>query len=78
MGRAVSYVQYQYMPIKPIKHGIKVFCLCCAVSGVLLPFEVYVGKEDENKDSSALTVCNRLVTSAGLTANRGRVLYTAN
>ena len=29
MGRAVSYVQY--MPAKPIKHGIKVFCLCCAI-----------------------------------------------
>lgn len=29
MGRAVSYVQY--IPAKPIKHGIKVFALCCAI-----------------------------------------------
>ena len=69
MGRAVSYVQY--MPAKPIKHGIKVFCLCCAVSAVLLSFEIYVGKEAENQDNSALAVCDRLVTSTGLIENRG-------
>jgi hypothetical protein len=34
MGRAVSFVQY--MPAKPIKHGIKVFCVCCAFTGVIL------------------------------------------
>ena len=34
MGRAVSYVQY--MPAKPIKHGIKVFAVCCAISAVIL------------------------------------------
>ena len=65
MGRAVSFVQY--MPAKPIKHGTKVFCLCCAVSAVLLSFAVYVGKEDEQRDNSALAVCNRLVIDAGLT-----------
>jgi hypothetical protein len=26
MGRAIAWVQY--MPAKPIKHGIKVFCVC--------------------------------------------------
>jgi len=76
MGRAVSYVQY--MPAKPIKHGIKVFCLCYAFSAVLLSFEVYVGKEDSTNDNSALAVCGRLVDDAGLTTNRGRVLYTDN
>ena len=76
MGRAVSHVQY--MPAKPIKHGIKVFCLCCAVSNVLLSFEVYVGKEDEQQDNSALAVCNRLVIDAGLTEQRGKGLYTDN
>jgi len=74
MGRAVCYVQY--MPAKPIKHGIKVFCLCCAVSAVLLSFDIYVGKEIETRDNSALAVYDRLVTSTGLTTNRGRVLYT--
>ena len=34
MGCAISFVQY--MPAKPIKHGMKVFALCCAMSTVLL------------------------------------------
>ena len=42
MGRAISYVQY--IPAKPIKHGIKVFALCCAMSAVILAFKVYVEK----------------------------------
>jgi len=42
MGRAVGFVQY--MPAKPIKHGIKVFCLCCAYSGVMLAYKIYLGE----------------------------------
>ena len=53
-------------------------CLCCAVSAALLSFEIYVGKEDKERDNSALAVCDQLVTTAGLTGNRGRVLYTDN
>ena len=75
MGRAISYVQY--MPAKPIKHGIKVFALCCAFSAVILAFKVYVGKEDET-DGTAVGVCNDLCIDAGLTESRGRVLYTDN
>ena len=44
----------------------------------LLLFEVYVGKDDELKDNSALVVCDRLVDEAGLTANRDRILYIDN
>jgi hypothetical protein len=32
MGRFVSFVQY--MPAKPIKHGIKMYALCCAYTGL--------------------------------------------
>ena len=39
MGRVVLFVQY--MPVKQIKHGINVFCLCCAYSGVLLAYQIY-------------------------------------
>ena len=63
MGRAISYVQY--MPAKPIKHGIKVFALCCALSAGILSFKVYVGKEDDS-DGTAVGVCNDLVVDAGL------------
>ena len=38
MGRAISYVQY--MPAKPIKHGIKAFALCCAFLAVIIAFKV--------------------------------------
>jgi hypothetical protein len=31
MGRAITFIQY--MPAKPIKHGIKVFAACCAYRG---------------------------------------------
>ncbi len=44
MGRAIAWVQY--MPAKPIKHGIKVFCICCAVSGIMLAYKIYCGKDD--------------------------------
>jgi hypothetical protein len=33
MGRFVLFIQY--MPAKPIKHGIKVYALCCAYTGYL-------------------------------------------
>ena len=42
MGRAIGYIQY--MPAKPIKHGLKVFALCCAIAAVILAFKVYVRK----------------------------------
>eukprot|EP00984_Skeletonema_dohrnii_P004810 scaffold1689_cov99-Skeletonema_dohrnii-CCMP3373.AAC.1 len=74
-GRAVSYVQYN--PQKPIKHGIKVFAICDALSAIMLAWIVYVGKEDD-VDGSALSVCDRLVRRAHLVGSKGRVLYTDN
>jgi hypothetical protein len=38
MGRAVEYIQY--MPAKPIKHGIKVWALCCGVTGIMIAWRV--------------------------------------
>ena len=55
MGRAISYVQY--MSAKPIKHGIKVFALCCDFSAIILSFKVYVGKEDDS-NGKAIGVCD--------------------
>jgi len=53
-SRAIKFVQY--MPKKPIKHGVKVFAVCCAYSTVLLGFEVYTGAENNVTDNSALAV----------------------
>lgn len=63
MGRAISWVQY--MPAKPIKHGIKVFALCCAKTGFLLAFEVFTGKGN-GLDGTPLNVIKRLVLMAGI------------
>jgi len=75
MGRAILYVQY--MTAKPIKHGIKVFTLCCAFSAIILSFKVYFGKEDDY-DGTDVSVCDKLVDDVGLTIARGQILYTNN
>ena len=75
-GKAIKFVQY--MPAKPIKHGIKVFALCCSVTGYIYAFYVYCGKELDN--CSATKVVERLLQqdSDFLTNSKGRVLYTDN
>lgn len=34
----------QYIPNKPIKRGLKVWAIACAVTGFFINFEVYEGK----------------------------------
>jgi hypothetical protein len=48
-GHTVAFIQY--MPAKPTKHGIKVFCVCCAISGIMLAYKVYYGNKDKKTDS---------------------------
>ncbi len=52
----------QYLPKKPIKHGLKVFALCCAYAAVLLGFEFSVGCN--KADNSAIGVARQLITGA--------------
>lgn len=33
----------QYLPLKPIKRGFKVWAICCAVTGCLVCLDVYEG-----------------------------------
>ena len=47
------------------------------MSAVLLAFKIYVGKEDD-EDETTLQLCDRLIKEAGLTGAKGRVLYTDN
>eukprot|EP00956_Cyclotella_meneghiniana_P044563 scaffold323191_cov89-Cyclotella_meneghiniana.AAC.1 len=59
MGRAIAFIQY--MPRKPIKHGIKVFAVCCSYTGVLLGFEVYCGSSAvDGTDNSAVPVVDSM------------------
>jgi hypothetical protein len=75
MGRAINFVQY--MKNKPINHRTKVFACCCAYFGVLLLFFVYCGKENtSDEDATTVSICDKLVRMAHLTAHQGRVLVT--
>lgn len=42
----------QYVPIKPIKRGIKGFCRACACSGYVYDCFIYQGKDTEREDST--------------------------
>ena len=75
MGRAVEYVQY--MPAKPIKHGIKVYAMCCAVSGIMIAWNVYTGAE-EGVVNTTTKICADLAKQANIHNQKGRVLYTDN
>ena len=76
MGHAITFIQY--LPLKPIKHGVKVFVVTCAYTGFILGFEVYLGKDRNGIDSSAIEVVDRLLCGAGLTSAHGHILYTGN
>ncbi|KAL3815360.1 hypothetical protein ACHAXA_002144, partial [Cyclostephanos tholiformis] len=76
MGRAIAWVQY--MPAKLIKHGIKVFCVCYAASGIILVYKVYCGKGDKKTDGTVISLCDNLLQKASLTDAQGRTLHADN
>ena len=65
------------MPAKPIKHGIKVFALCCSYTGYLYSYVVYTGKNNTEGLHTAVDVVKFLLQLASCTA-AGRILYTDN
>jgi hypothetical protein len=67
-GCADAFIQY--MPAKPIKHRIKVFCLCCAATVVMLLFEVYCGKDNSKTDNTTVDIYERLIHVADLVNNQ--------
>ena len=76
VGRAIGWAQY--MPNKPIKQGIKVWCSCCAESGYLHSFEVYTGAE-KGVDGSVVGIVSRLFENCDFESTGfGRILYTDN
>lgn len=66
----------QYMPLKPIKHGIKVFVLACGESGYVYNFDVYQGRQSSGSTSVMELVLGTLIT--GNLQGSGRILYTDN
>ena len=75
-GKQIRFIQY--MPAKPIKHGIKVFALCCAETGYLYGCWIYCGKD--NDSCTNVEIIERLMAMDGelLNNSSGRVLYTDN
>ena len=77
VGRAIEFVQF--MPAKPIKHGIKVFALCCAYTGVCYGWEVYTGSKGEPTGQAVKNLVLRLVGEVCcLSGQAGRILFTDN
>ena len=70
----------QYNPMKPIKHHIKLFALCCA-GGFCLSFWVYTGKDDYKYDSllgfAADLITKKLCALLGM-RGKGHVLFGDN
>lgn len=44
----------QYMPQKPIKRGFKIWVMCCAVTGYMVSFDVYTGKDPSGASTDTL------------------------
>lgn len=44
----------QCMPMKPTKRGFKVWALCCAETFILLNFDIYTGKNDDQTTNTSL------------------------
>lgn len=63
----------QYMPLKPIKRGFKVWVICCAVTGYMINFDVYEGKlQVEREMSLGETVVMKL---AGMFEHLGYCIF---
>jgi hypothetical protein len=55
-----------------IKYGIEVFACCCACTGHILSWEVYVRKDETaTTDNSALRICDHLISKVKLILAEG-------
>ena len=71
-GRSIKLVQY--LPMKPIKHGIRAYYLCDANNGYLLAFEVYSGVSS----GSTWGIIEQLLIQSGLANKVGCKLFMDN
>ena len=67
----------QYMPMKPIKRGSKLWCIGCSCCTYLWGFQLYEGKE---KGTAEQGLCSRVVCdlSHPTLDKRGHVIYMDN
>lgn len=65
----------QYMPLKPIKRGYKVWCLADATTGFIIAFIVYTGKEEVILNS---TLGERVVMNFAAKIRPGSIVVVYN
>lgn len=51
----------QYMPLKPVKRGYKIWVLADAKSGFIMKFDPYTGKDTTTFSSNSATMCEKVV-----------------
>lgn len=56
----------QYMPMKPIKRGYKVWCLADSLTGYLYNFDIYTGKQENRQGTLAEDVVLQLISMIDL------------
>lgn len=69
----------QYLPAKPIKWGIKQFCLCESSTGYRLKNIIYTGKYNAQVDVAGFSTTEKVVIDLldGF-ENKGHIVYTDN
>ena len=55
----------QFMPAKPVKRGLKFFCVCCAATGALLHFQLYTGAGSGGTADIFLSLLSNAAVPAG-------------
>ena len=68
----------QYMPLKPIKRGFKIWCAACSCCGYVVSFQMYTGREKNSTAEKGLA--HRVVTDlvVPLLAHKNRTVYMDN
>ena len=55
---------------------VQIFALCCAITGVVIIFDVYTGDTNAHKNTS--DIVKNLVVMSGLSVNTGYKLFMDN
>jgi hypothetical protein len=75
-GKAIRFVTY--LPLKPIKHGIKVYAIVCAYSGVLLGELVAHGRSLTKEKGVKVRIVSDLIQQTGHQKYVGVTVYGDN
>lgn len=66
----------QYLPLKPIKRGIKVWERCDAITGYTYDLNIYSGKDMDSKDCDGMTLGEKVVLKLSSTIRNPDVTLT--